>query len=171
MKKINVSELKEEMDQGGNPVVIDVRTPVEFRSIHISSAKNIALDSLSEESLSGIISKEDKVHLICQSGARSQKALELLQSLGYTNAISIEGGMSTWSDNKYPVIEGQKAMSIERQVRVAAGGLVVLGVVLSLQVHVYFIGIPAFVGTGLVFAGITDTCGMGMMLARMPWNR
>jgi hypothetical protein len=62
-------------------------------------------------------------------------------------------------------------MSLERQVRIAAGSLVVLGTVLGAFVHPAFLGLPAFVGAGLIFAGVTDTCGMGMLLARMPWNR
>ena len=69
-----------------------------------------------------------------------------------------------------PVARGKKAISLERQVRIAAGSLVLLGAALSF-VHPAFIGVSAFVGAGLVFAGITDTCGMGMILARMPWNR
>ena len=70
-----------------------------------------------------------------------------------------------------PVVRGKKAISLERQVRIAAGSLVLLGVLLGWLVHPAFIGLSAFVGAGLVFAGVTDTCGMGMMLARMPWNQ
>ena len=165
------SELKKWIDQGDDPLVVDVRTPVEFRSKHISIAKNIPLSDLGEDALEGIVNKEDKAFLICQSGMRSQKALEQLLTLGYSNVESIEGGMRAWIENGYPVVEGKRAMSIERQVRIAAGSLVVLGVVLSFMVHEAFMGLYAFVGAGLVFAGITDTCGMGMIIARMPWNR
>ena len=70
-----------------------------------------------------------------------------------------------------PIVRGKAAMSLERQVRIAAGSLVLIGILLSLFVHPYLLGLSAFVGAGLVFAGITDTCGMGMLLARMPWNR
>ena len=70
-----------------------------------------------------------------------------------------------------PVVRGKKAISLERQVRIAAGSLVVVGALLGWSVHPAFVGLSAFVGAGLVFAGITDTCGMGMILARMPWNR
>jgi hypothetical protein len=62
-------------------------------------------------------------------------------------------------------------MSLERQVRIAAGSLVLLGVALGAFVSQWLYGLSAFVGAGLVFAGLTDTCGMGMLLARMPWNR
>ncbi len=165
-------QLKETLDRGENTVILDVRTPVEFRSVHINSAKNIPLGELSgEQSLDGIVDKTDQFFLICQSGGRSRKALEILQSAGYSKAESVEGGMNAWTEQGYPTVKGKRAISIERQVRIVAGGLVVLGAVLSYTVHDAFIGLSAFVGAGLVFAGVTDTCGMGLLLARMPWNR
>ncbi len=90
---------------------------------------------------------------------------------GLSDVINIEGGTSAWEQAGLPVVRGKKAMSLERQVRIAAGSLILVGVILSFVVHPYLIGISAFVGAGLVFAGITDTCGMGMMLAKMPWNQ
>jgi hypothetical protein len=84
--------------------------------------------------------------------------------------VNIEGGTLACVEAGLPVVRGKKAISLERQVRIAAGSLVLLGAALSF-VHLAFIGLSAFVGAGLVFAGITDTCGMGMMLARMPWNQ
>jgi len=70
-----------------------------------------------------------------------------------------------------PVVRGKKSIPLERQVRIAAGFLVLLGAVLGFFVHPYFIGLSAFVGAGLMFAGITDTCGMALVLAKMPWNQ
>jgi len=84
----------------------------------------------------------------------------------------IEGGMLAWSKAGLPVVNGElKVWSLERQVRFAAGALVVLGVVLSLMIHPYGIALSAFVGAGLVFAAVTDTCTMGLLLAKMPWNK
>ena len=85
--------------------------------------------------------------------------------------VNVEGGTLAWEQAGLPVVRGKKAMSLERQVRIAAGSLVVLGTALGAFVHPGFLGLSAFVGAGLVFAGVTDTCGMGMVLARMPWNR
>ncbi len=85
--------------------------------------------------------------------------------------VNVEGGTQAWDQAGLPVVRGQQAMSLERQVRIAAGSLVVLGSALGAFVSPYWIGLAAFVGAGLVFAGITDTCGMGMLLARMPWNK
>jgi hypothetical protein len=85
--------------------------------------------------------------------------------------VNVEGGTQACESSGVPVVRGKKAISLERQVRIAAGSLVLTGVTLGWLVHPGFFGLSAFVGAGLVFAGITDTCGMGMLLARMPWNQ
>ena len=85
--------------------------------------------------------------------------------------VNVEGGTSAWDEAGLPVERGKEAVSLERQVRIAAGFLVFVGTTLGVVHHEYWLGIPAFVGAGLMFAGITDTCGMGMMLAKMPWNQ
>ncbi len=108
---------------------------------------------------------------ICRSGSRGRQACEKFRAAGFANVVNVEGGTLAWEQAGLPVVRGKKAISLERQVRIAAGSLVVLGTALGAFVHPAFLGLSAFVGAGLVFAGITDTCGMGMMLARMPWNR
>ena len=90
---------------------------------------------------------------------------------GVENLFSVEGGTLAWEKAGLPVVRGREVISLERQVRIAAGLLVVLGVMLGWLVHPGFLALSAFVGAGLVFAGLTDTCGMGLMLAKMPWNR
>ena len=95
----------------------------------------------------------------------------MFQQAGYPNVVNVEGGTQACVSAGLPVVRGKKAISLERQVRIAAGSLVLIGAVLAWLVHPAFIGLSAFVGAGLVFAGITDTCGMGMLLARMPWNQ
>jgi rhodanese-related sulfurtransferase len=85
--------------------------------------------------------------------------------------VNVEGGTLAWEAAGLPVVRGQKVISLERQVRIVAGFLVLVGALLAMTVHPYFAGLSAFVGAGLMFAGITDTCGMGMLLARMPWNQ
>jgi rhodanese-related sulfurtransferase len=106
---------------------------------------------------------------MCRTGSRAAKACRRLSDAGLT-VFNIEGGLQAWESAGLPVVRGRKGISIERQVRIAAGALVLLGVLLGWFVSPYFLGISAFVGAGLIFAGVTDTCGMGMMLARMPWN-
>jgi rhodanese-related sulfurtransferase len=90
---------------------------------------------------------------------------------GLTSVANVEGGTLACVEAGLPVVRGKKAISLERQVRIAAGSLVLIGVLLGWLVHPALAGLAAFVGAGLVFAGLTDTCGMGLLLARMPWNR
>src|SRR5271157_3127554 len=104
-------------------------------------------------------------------GLRRTHLRKCLQLNRYHNVVNVEGGTLEWERAGLPVVRGKKTVSLERQVRIAAGSLVVLGTGLGAFVHPGFLALSAFVGAGLVFAGITDTCGMGMLLARMPWNR
>ena len=116
-------------------------------------------------------SKDQEIHVICQSGGRSMKVCQKLESAGFEKVVNVEGGTSAWDGTGLPVIAGKKAMSLERQVRIAAGALVVIGTVIGHFYNPAGYGLSAFVGAGLVFAGVTDTCGMGMIIAKMPWNR
>ena len=98
-------------------------------------------------------------------------AAELFQKLNTPKVFVVDGGTDLWNEQGLPVKEGKDVISLERQVRITAGTLVVIGTLLGVFVNQYFLIIPGFVGAGLVFAGVTDTCGMALMLARMPWNR
>lgn len=161
-----------EKSQSGDVELIDVRTPVEFQEVHAKLAKNIPLDQLDpQQIIESRNGSETPVYLICKSGSRSQMAAKKILSAGYDNVVSVEGGTEAWAAADLPVNRGKKAISLERQVRIVAGFLVLLGAALALLVHPWFAGLSGFIGAGLMFAGITDTCGMGMMLAKMPWNQ
>ncbi|MBA4020214.1 MAG: sulfurtransferase [Pirellula sp.] len=153
--------------------LLDVRTPAEFGEVHVNVARNVPLDRLDPSAVknSAAVTAGKPVYVICKSGGRGRQAAEKLAAAGIANVFNVEGGTSACEAAGLPVVRGKKVMSLERQVRIAAGSLVLAGVILSYFVHPYFIGLSAFVGAGLVFAGVTDTCGMGMMLARMPWNQ
>lgn len=156
------------------PVVLfDVRTPIEFREVHVEFARNVPLDRLDPvavlQNQSG--KPEDPLYVICRSGGRGQKACEKLLAAGFTNVVNVEGGTTACVEAGLPVVRGRKAISLERQVRIVAGLLVLIGLLLGGFVHPVLFGLSAFVGAGLVFAGITDFCGMGLLLARMPWNQ
>jgi rhodanese-related sulfurtransferase len=164
----------EELRTSGQPVhLIDVRTPAEFREVHVPFAQNVPLDRLDPAAVArlGTSPPDQPLYLICRSGARGQKACEKLTGSGFTNVVNVEGGTQAWAEAGLPVVRGKKAISLERQVRIAAGLLVLIGVVLGWLIHPACSGLAAFVGAGLVFAGVTDTCGMGLVLAQMPWNR
>ena len=165
-------KLAELCKEGRRIDLIDVRTPVEFREVHVEIARNVPLDRLDPAALMQArnASADEPLYILCRSGSRGQQACEKFLKAGFANVVNIEGGTLACIEAGLPVVRGKKAISLERQVRIAAGLLVLLGAGLSF-VHLAFIGLSAFVGAGLVFAGITDTCGMGMMLARMPWNQ
>jgi rhodanese-related sulfurtransferase len=169
---ISPQQLHDAVQSGQAVELIDVRTPVEFREVHVSFARNVPLDGLeAAKPAAGRNGASEPLYVICRSGNRSKQACEKLLAAGYTKVINVEGGTQAWDEAELPVVRGQKAISLERQVRIAAGSLVLVGAVLGYFAHPYWIGLAAFVGAGLVFAGITDTCGMGMLLARMPWNQ
>ena len=170
---IKPQELAERCTAGKKIDLIDVRTPVEFREVHVEVARNVPLDQLDPAALmqSRNGSGNEPLYVICRSGSRGQQACEKFLKAGFTNVVNIEGGTLACVEAGLPVVRGKKAISLERQVRIAAGLLVVTGSALGYFVDPYWIGLAAFVGAGLTFAGITDTCAMGMMLARMPWNQ
>jgi rhodanese-related sulfurtransferase len=149
--------------------LIDVRTPAEFRAVHAEGAVLVPLDRLDVKQLGDPI--KGPVYLICASGTRAKLAAEKLEAAGVPQPTIIEGGTKAWEAAGLPVVRGKSAISLERQVRITAGSLVLIGTILGWFVHRYFFGIPAFVGAGLVFAGVTDTCGMALLLARAPWNQ
>jgi rhodanese-related sulfurtransferase len=169
---ISPSTLAQLYRSGKSIDLIDVRTPAEFQEVHVEFARNVPLSDLDPERIvrdrNG--SASEPLYMICRSGGRGQQACEKFAKAGFANVVNVEGGTLACENADLPLSRGQKVMSLERQVRIAAGSLVLVGIVLGWLVHPYFIGLSAFVGAGLVFAGVTDTCGMGMLLARMPWN-
>jgi rhodanese-related sulfurtransferase len=153
-------------------LLIDVRTPGEFREGHISNSVNVPRGDVGRfaPTLKVRAAGRDVV-LVCRTGKRATAALEQLSKEGLRNCQVLDGGIIAWAAEGLPVTHGGKAMSIERQVRIVAGALVALGTGLGAFLHPLFLLISGFVGMGLVVAGITDTCAMGLLLARMPWNR
>lgn len=151
--------------------LLDVRTPGEYEAAHIAGAYNVPLDTLGEHAGEIRARVDEPVVLVCQSGARARRAEEALRAAGMPQLHVLDGGMNAWRAAGLPVRTGRSRISLERQVRIAAGSLAATGGILALAVHPAFALLSAFVGGGLVFAGVTDTCAMGMLLARLPYNR
>ena len=151
--------------------LLDVRTPGEFDAEHIHGAYNVPLDLLGEHGAEIRAAVAEPVVLICRSGQRARKAEQALRSAGMANLHVLDGGMNAWTGAGHPVRRGAPRMSLERQVRIAAGALAATGGFLALFVNSLFAAIPAFVGSGLVVAGATDTCLMGMLIAKLPYNQ
>jgi rhodanese-related sulfurtransferase len=150
--------------------LLDVRTHGEYTAAHIRGAYNVPLDALGEHAAE-ICAIDTPVVLICQSGQRARQAETTLAGSGMPHLHLLEGGMRGWLANGLPVVRGPARLSLERQVRIAAGTLSAAGGLLALIVTPWFAVVPAVVGSGLVFSGLTDTCGMAMLLARLPYNR
>ncbi len=151
--------------------ILDVRTPGEYSSVHIPGSYNVPLDTLGEHAREIRTNLMDPVILVCQSGQRAQKADRTLAAAGMTNLHILDGGMNAWLGTGFDVVRGKSKISLERQVRIVAGALAATGGFLAAFVDPAFGFISAFIGSGLVFAGVTNTCGMAMLLARLPYNR
>jgi rhodanese-related sulfurtransferase len=167
MSVIRAKEFNEKLP--GNIVVIDVRTPDEFQREHLPHSRNVPLDEI-EKGGTHLIPSQDEVYLICKSGQRSQRAFEILKKSGFKNLYYVEGGLSECQKCDVPVISKTRIIPLMRQVQIAAGTLVVVGILLGILVHPGFNWMAAFVGGGLVFAGITGFCGLARVLEKMPWN-
>ena len=174
MATITASALYELLQDNPAQNVIDVRTPVEFAEVHVAAAKSVPLDALNPATLyeTQNLSLDRPVYILCRSGQRASKAATQLAQGGFPNSVVVEGGTLAWIEAGLPVTRGKtKVISLERQVRIAAGSIVLSGVLLSQFVNPAFIWLSGFVGAGLIFAGISDWCGMGLLLAKAPWNQ
>jgi len=155
-------------------ILLDVRTPAEFAGRHAVGARNIPLNGIASKALNGdhALLKDQPICVLCEKGGRARDAAEKLLASGFTDVHVVEGGTQGWVAAGLPVISsGRQAISIDRQVRIGAGTLVLIGLLGGLLIHPAIFALSGFVGAGLVFAGITDWCGMGLLLARAPWNR
>jgi rhodanese-related sulfurtransferase len=161
-----------DLKSSGKPIaLLDVRTPIEFEELHVDFAKNVPLDQLSADTVKTALRESpEPLYVICHAGSRGKQACEKLGAAGL-NVVNVDGGTVAWEAAGLQVTRGaSKVISLERQVRIAAGGMVVLGTLLGVLLHPAFFALSAFVGAGLVFAGVTDHCGMALLLAKMPWN-
>jgi rhodanese-related sulfurtransferase len=163
----------DELCRAGDLELIDVRTPAEFREVHVVAARNVPLDRLDPRALLASRNGSDDapIHLICHAGSRGRLACEKFLAAGFANVVNVDGGTSACVAAGLPVVRGRKTISLERQVRIAAGLLAAAGGLLAWLAHPAFGLLAAAVGVGLTHAGMTDSCLMGLLLARMPWNR
>ncbi|CRX39332.1 rhodanese-like domain-containing protein [Estrella lausannensis] len=164
-----------------NEIILDVRTRVEHDEKHIGFEHVLVpVDELNPSDFMKRhgLAHDAAVYILCRSGKRASQAAQAFVASGYSNVKVIEGGIIACEEFGHP-IKGygnkissyKRPISLERQVRIAAGLLTLTGSALGLLINPLFTLIPLFVGGGLVFAGLTDSCGMGLLLAKAPWNR
>jgi rhodanese-related sulfurtransferase len=169
MSECTVIGLKEQLENGEIHLV-DVREEVEFAGGRVSGANLLPLGELEERHQE--LDHSKPIYVMCRTGRRSAEAQQKLRAMGFTNVVNVSGGLEAWKQEDLPVERDEHApWSIDRQVRFTAGLIVLAGVLLSLFVHPYFIVLSGFVGFGLTFTAAIDWCGMGLLIAKMPWNR
>jgi rhodanese-related sulfurtransferase len=172
-KSISATELSKLVASGQSIDLIDVRTPIEFRAVHVECARNQPLDRLDPKAIQSARngSASEPLYVVCRSGGRSRHACEKLVAAGITNVINVEGGTQACEAAGVPVVHGKKSIPINCQVQILVGSIVLVGAALAVWVHPYWAALSGAMGAGLVFSGLTDTCIMGSFLARMPWNQ
>jgi len=150
--------------------IIDVREYPEFAAGHIQGATLVPLATIAETSQGW--EKSNALTLVCKSGRRAEQARQNLERLGFTALTVLPGGMDAWTAAGKPVLkETRQPWAMERQVRTAAGGLVLVSMLLGATMSRYFLIGAALIGLGLVYTGISNTCMMASLLGRMPWNK
>ena len=167
---LNAADLRGLLDSANPPRILDVRTPGEFEGVHIAGAYNVPLDLLREHRDEIRTHLDDDVVLVCRSGQRAAQAEQTLHETGLANVHILDGGMNAWEAAGLSVKRGDPRWDLERQVRLVAGLIVALSLLASILVP----GLKwiAFgIGAGLVFAALSNTCTMGMLLAKLPYNR
>jgi len=168
--RITTEELRDWMAADDAPRVLDVRSAAEFSSSHVAGSWNVPLDLLREHRDELRQHLDQDVVLICRSGARAGQAETLLAEVGLPNLHVLDGGILAWEQAGAPLNRGRARWDLERQVRLVAGTLVLVGVLASI-IWPPARWLSAAVGGGLAFAAVTNSCAMGMLLSRLPYNR
>lgn len=170
VRSCTVQSLQERLSSDDAPRILDVRTPAEFESAHIPGAYNVPLDNLKEHRAELRRHLDQDVVLVCLSGGRAEQAESALAEAGLPGLHVLQGGMAAWTASGAPVKRGKQTWELERQVRLGAGAMV-LSSILASTVSPKLKWLAAGVGTGLVTAAVTNSCAMGMLLSKAPWNQ
>jgi rhodanese-related sulfurtransferase len=168
--RVDATTLEQWLDQGVDVRVLDVRSPAEFDGVHIPGAYNVPLDTLGEHAEDIQRHVDEPVVLVCRSGMRASQAEQRLAAAGMGNVKVLDGGMMAWERIDGNVRRGQARWDIERQVRLVAGSIVLISIIVSIWVPAARF-VAGFIGAGLTFAALSNTCAMGMLLSKLPYNR
>ena len=169
LHKLSPAQVRDRLD-GGQAVLVDIREADEFARVHIKGAQLQPLSQWERAHLT--IDPADDVIFTCRSGMRTGGACDRLAARVSGDAYVLDGGINAWQSAGLPVESDADApLEIMRQVQIAAGSLVLVGVLLGFTVSTAWFSMAAFVGAGLTFAGLSGFCGMAKLLMLMPWNR
>jgi rhodanese-related sulfurtransferase len=168
--RVDAATLEHMLVENPDVRILDVRTPAEFESAHIPGSYNVPLDMIADQAETLERNLHAPVMLVCRSGARAAQACDKLAATGMSNRHILDGGIQAWDDGRRAVRRGTQRWDLERQVRLVAGSLVLLGVIGSIWVP-GLVWLAGFVGAGLTFAALSNTCTMGMLLSKLPYNQ
>ncbi len=167
---INTSQLRQLRHEDPDIRILDVRTGGEYETVHIPGSYNVPLDTLGEH-VRDLAEVGHPVVLVCQSGGRATQAHQKLTAAGKDTLHILEGGMAAWEQTGGDVVRGHTdRWAMERQVRLVAGSLALAGVVAS-TVLPRAKWLAGGVAAGLTFSAISNTCTMGTVLGKLPYNR
>lgn len=175
-KTVTPKALQEILNADRKITLLDVRSAAEYRSGHIPGATLAPIEELTASANVGLLKgagreADNPLYLTCYSGIRAAQAEQSLRESGLTHLVQLEGGVEAWQKTGLPLKRCGNDLSLERQVQIAVGSLLILKVVFGFTFHEIFFVIGAVIGAGLITAGLTRWCGMARLLARMPWNR
>ena len=176
LTQVSPMALSDRLKSDSHVTLLDVRSPAEYRSGHIPGARLAPLDELEGSNLADMangagLRVDNPIYLTCQAGLRAEQAAQLLRAAGLAHLALVQGGTEAWQKAGLPVKSCRGALSLERQVQIAVGSLLILKVFFGFTVHELFFVAGAVIGAGLINAGLTRWCGMARLIARMPWNR
>lgn len=176
IKTMNPRSLNDIIERGQTAHLIDVRTPAEYRSGHAVGAISVPLDQLDPDRLIERLGDTEAgrtrpLFVTCQSGLRAEQAAQRLRQAGYDNVYQVDGGTEAWAKAGLPMQRCGSAISLERQVQIVIGTLLVLKVAFGFTVHELFFAAIPLIGAGLIIAGLTRWCGIARLIAMMPWNK
>lgn len=175
-KTVSPHALSDIIELGERVHLVDVRTPAEYRSGHAAGALSIPLDQLTPDMLDKRLGDtttghQKPLYLTCKAGPRAEQAAERLMQAGVENLYLVDGGTDAWSKAGLPMQRIGQTISLERQVQISIGVLLLLKVLFGFAVHELFFALIPLIGAGLIIAGLTQWCGLARLIAMMPWNR
>ncbi len=155
----------------GDAVFIDVRTTNEVVALNIAESEYLPVPLISEEKLQELQSDGKKMVFYCHSGYRSDRVVERFGTLNSGEMYSLAGGIAAWKKEGLETETISRVLSVERQTFIIAGFLILLFIFLGANVNKNFLAAAAFMGGGLMFAGLSGSCLMGLLLGLLPWNK
>ncbi|MCK2214796.1 rhodanese-like domain-containing protein [Actinomadura sp. ATCC 31491] len=170
MSRIDAAAARDLLATNPDVLVVDVRTPAEFATAHLDGAINLPLDQIDAHLRRIVADAGGRLLIVCQTGGRAERARTALSEAGLADVVVLDGGMSAWTALGGSVTRGRPRWALERQVRLVAGGIVLASALASLWIPAVVL-VAAFVGAGLAVAALTDTCAMGLLLSRLPYNQ